>query len=103
PLGFINPALYALPSSPTGSAPIDDILPAGKQGLTRPDFVNGIDASDGKTFSFRAIGYQGQEEYCDADGNCTTRNVALRAIPGYDNMTGLGSIGRGFVQALAGR
>jgi hypothetical protein len=100
-LGFLNPALYSLAGD---TAAINDILPAGKQDMSRADFANSITEGDGKLFTTRIVDYEGQEQFCNENGNdCRTRNVALRTAPGYDNMTGLGSIGDAFVSVLAGK
>jgi subtilase family serine protease len=98
-IGFVNPALYSL----SGSSSIGDVLPAGKLDQSRADFANSLDPSDGFLFTTRIIDYEGPEQVCDDTGACTTRNVALNARRGYDNMTGLGVPTSGFVQALAGR
>lgn len=102
PLGFLNPRLYSFYGNPQA---IYDILPAVKQDMSRADFVNSISAADGFLYSTRIIDYEGVEQFCDASGNghCHSRNVALHAAPGYDNMTGLGSPGPGLIAALAGR
>ena len=55
----------------------------------------------GLLYTTRIIDYEGQEQYCTSTGACSTRNVALNATPGYDNMTGLGAPAAGFVSALA--
>ncbi|HZU40250.1 MAG TPA: S53 family peptidase [Solirubrobacteraceae bacterium] len=100
-LGFVNPAMYSLYGN---SAALYDILPAGRQGAVRADFANSLGEGDGKLFSFRAFGYEGTEQFCNANGNdCRSRDVALQAAPGYDNMTGLGSVGDAFVSALSGK
>jgi subtilase family serine protease len=98
-IGFANPALYSL----SGTSSIQDVLPAGKLDQSRADFANSIDASDGFLFSTRIIDYEGPEQACTTTGACTTRNVALNARRGYDNMTGLGAPTTGFVPALARR
>jgi subtilase family serine protease len=98
-LGFLNADLYGIAHR---SGAYDDIGPAGKQLQSRPDFVNSIDDTDGITFTDRIIDYEGPDQFCDSNGNCTNNTVALHATPGYDNMTGLGSPGANFVNALAG-
>jgi len=45
--------------------------------------------------------YEGLEQFCTEDGSCFSRDTALKMAPGYDNMTGLGSPGAGFVSALS--
>jgi len=99
-LGFLNPKLYAQYGS---TAALDDVT-ATHQVMSRSDFANSLDSSEGFLFSSRVIDYQGQEEFCDLSTNqCSTRQVALSATPGYDSMTGLGSPGPSFVPALSQR
>jgi subtilase family serine protease len=99
-LGFVNPALYSLSGKPSA---LFDIGPAGNQDQSRADFANSVDNTDGLLFTHRIIGYEGPEQFCTPKGVCTTRQVALHATRGYDNMTGLGSPGANFVQDLSGR
>jgi subtilase family serine protease len=71
-LGFANPALYKL----AGSKQFTDVLP--KQtggGNVRPDFVNGLDASDGILYSVRTF---------DQDSS-------LMVTKGWDDVTGIGA------------
>lgn len=96
-LGFVNAALYSLSGKTSALA---DVLPAGKQDQSRSDYANSVDASQGFLDSTRIIDYEGPEQYCPSTGACTTRNVALHTAPGYDNMTGLGAPGPGFIGAL---
>ncbi len=97
-VGFVNPALYQL----KGSA-LYDILPT-HQDMSRADYIDGIDTDQGLEYQTRIVDYEGEEQYCDPTTNaCSTRSVALHTAPGYDNMTGLGSPGLGFIQALSGR
>jgi subtilase family serine protease len=96
--GFVNPALYGLFGNPNA---VQDIVPAGKVNQSRADFINGIDPSNGFQFTTRIIDYEGQEQFCDQNNVCTTRKVALKVQPGYDDMTGIGAPTNGFVRALA--
>ncbi len=99
-LGFLNPRLYSLPSSA-----LDDIVaPASPTDIIRPDFIDGVDRASGVEYSARAVNYEGPEEYCNpTSGQCSTRSTtALATAPGYDNMTGLGTPGAGFIGALSG-
>jgi subtilase family serine protease len=98
-LGFVNPALYSLSGKPSA---LFDVGPAGNQDQSRSDFANSVDNSDGLLYTNRIIDYEGPEQFCTKKV-CTTRQVALRTARGYDNMTGLGSPGAGFVRALGGR
>ena len=49
----------------------------------------------------RPLNYEGPETYCDATGNCATRNVTVNAAPGFDGLTGLGSIGSKFLADIS--
>ena len=99
-LGFLNPRLYGRSGTP---GLINDVM-ATRQDMSRADYVNSLDGTQGFLFSTRLIDYQGQEEFCDlTSGQCSTRQVALSTTPGYDSMTGLGSPGPGFVGALSQR
>jgi subtilase family serine protease len=97
PLGFLNPSLYALYGH---SGSLFDILPAGKQDQSRADFANSLNASDGFLYTTRIIDYEGQEAFCNGDGQCQTRDFSLHTAPGYDNMTGLGTPGEQFLATL---
>jgi subtilase family serine protease len=102
PLGFLNPVLYkAFKSTPSA---FNDIVPPASPNATaviRVDFANTVDATSGYAVSLRAIDYQGPETYCDGTGNCATRPVTLTPAPGFDSLTGLGSIGASFVSTLS--
>ena len=76
PIGFANPALYAI----AGTGAYYDITKTdlgAYPGTVRSDFVNGVDASNGYRFSAR---------WFDEDGILT-----IHVAPGYDDVTGLGS------------
>lgn len=45
--------------------------------------------------------YAGPETYCDGTGNCATRDVTLTTAPGFDSLTGIGSVGPKFVATLS--
>jgi len=81
-IGFANPLLYAAASSA-----YRDIVPVSKLAVVRSDFANLVDASNGYTASVRSI---------DDDAPLT-----IHTAPGYDDVTGIGSPGTGFVSALA--
>jgi subtilase family serine protease len=102
PLGFLNPVLYKAYTA-TPSAFNDILAPANPDSaaVIRVDYANTVDASAGYVVSLRAINYEGPETYCDATGNCATRNVSLTTAPGFDSMTGLGSVGRTFISTLS--
>jgi subtilase family serine protease len=101
-LGFLNPTLYtAYTATP---AAFEDIVPPSDPDSTaviRVDYGNSVDTSDGYIVSLRAINYAGPETYCDGTGNCATRPVTLTTAPGYDSLTGLGSIGRDFIADIS--
>jgi hypothetical protein len=99
PLGFLNPSLYSLYGH---SGAFNDSLPAGKQDQSRADFANSIDDTQGFLYSTRIIDYEGQQQFCNTNNECTTRDLSLHTGPGYDNMTGLGSPGEQFPSQLAG-
>jgi len=103
-VGFINPAIYRLDVNDPSS--IYDVLPEPSlEGNYRVDYAGplglGLGAS-GYATSFRELYYSGDEVYCDATGNCASRPETQSAATGYDGLTGLGSPGTGFVNALAG-
>jgi subtilase family serine protease len=98
-VGFINPAIYRLDSVPGA---IYDVVPGGKQGQYRVDHADSyISGGTGLLQQFREITYEGVVTYCDETGNCASRPNTLTTAPGYDSMTGLGSVGSGFIADLA--
>ena len=99
PLGFLNPALYALHT--TAPLSIYDTVPTGPQDQSRVDYADSLTSRQGYLYSTRLIDYQGRETYCDGTGNCAKRLVDLSVLPGYDDMTGLGAPSAGFTAALA--
>jgi subtilase family serine protease len=102
PLGFLNPALYKAYLT-TPAAFNDIVAPADPDAaaLIRVDYANEVDSSDGYVVSLRVINYAGPETYCDGTGNCATRPVTLTAVPGFDSLTGLGSVGARFIRTLS--
>jgi subtilase family serine protease len=102
PIGFLNPALYK--AHVKSSAAFNDILPPTdphSAAAARVDYANTIDSSNGYVISMRTLNYAGPETYCDGTGNCATRPYTLTTAPGFDAMTGLGSIGPKFVGVLS--
>ncbi|HEY3905771.1 MAG TPA: hypothetical protein VGM14_17820, partial [Streptosporangiaceae bacterium] len=101
-LGFLNPELYkAWSDTPTA---FTDIVPPSNPhsaSVIRVDFANTVDNSNGYIVSLRAINYAGPETYCDGTGNCATRNVTLTTAPGFDGLTGLGTISSKFIATLS--
>jgi subtilase family serine protease len=102
PLGFLNPILYKAWTR-TPSAYNDITRPASfhSAAVIRVDYANSVNASGGFVVSMRALNYQGPETYCDATGHCMTGKVILNTKPGFDSMTGLGSINSKFIATLA--
>ncbi len=82
PLGFANPAIYAL----TSTAFNDITDPASTVAVVRADYANGEDASNGTLYSIRRM-------------NVT---FTLHTIAGYDDVTGRGTPNGTFVAAISG-
>ena len=101
-IGFLNPTLYAVDlAHPTA---FNDIVPAANPNATaviRVDYANTVNKSAGFVVSLRAIDYQGIETYCDGTGNCASRLVTVNTAPGFDGMTGIGSVGPEFIKRMA--
>jgi subtilase family serine protease len=101
-LGFLNPTLYkAYSSTPTA---FKDIVPPtnpDSAAVARVNFANNISPSGGYNVFLRVLDYEGPEIYCDGTGNCATRDVTLTTAPGFDGMTGLGSVGSNFITDLS--
>jgi subtilase family serine protease len=72
PHGFINPALYALPTNTPGA--ITDVQHVNGADV-RVDFVNSVDSKKGLTTSVRTFDFGG---------------LSIHTRVGYDNTTGLG-------------
>ena len=102
PLGFLNPVLYKAYKA-TPAAFDDTRLPPHPHSaaVVRVDFANSVNASSGYIMSMRPLNYEGPETYCDATNNCATRNVSLTTRPGFDSMTGMGSITSRFVSTIS--
>lgn len=98
-LGFLDPTLYGLDTSDPSA--LYDTVPGPLQDQARVDYANSVSSKKGFLYSTRLIDYEGPETYCDGTGNCATRPVDLTVQAGYDDMTGLGAPGTGFVAALA--
>jgi subtilase family serine protease len=101
-LGFLNPALYkAYAENP---AAFNDIVPPANPdaaALVRVNFADSVNSAEGYDVFLRVLDYEGPETYCDGTGNCATRDVTLTTAPGFDGMTGLGSVGPDFISALS--
>jgi subtilase family serine protease len=102
PLGFLNPILYKAWTR-TPAAYNDVTRPASfhSAAVVRVDYANAVNASGGFVVSMRPLNYQGPETYCDATGHCFTGKVILNTKPGFDSMTGLGSVGAKFISTLS--
>jgi subtilase family serine protease len=101
-IGFLNPTLYHVDQHHSDA--FNDIVPAANPDATaviRVDFANTVNASDGYVVSLRAIDYQGIETYCDDTGNCASRPVSVDTAPGFDGMTGIGTVGPDFISRMA--
>jgi subtilase family serine protease len=85
PLGFMNPTIYAH----AGSAAYHDIVPpASPLGVVRANYVNGVDATDGYAYFLRTLNFDSR--------------LTIHTVPGYDNVTGVGSAnGTAFLSALS--
>ncbi|MEV5983976.1 S53 family peptidase [Streptomyces sp. NPDC052051] len=82
PIGFANPALYQR----YGSKVYHDVVdkPNGKEyAVARVDFANTYDASEGLLTSVRGLG----------------KDSSLKAVRGYDDVTGVGSPAPGYVES----
>ena len=78
------------------------MLPAGKQAQYRNDFLTQIyGVGTGLEHAVRELSYSGTETYCDGSGNCASRPGTQVVTPGYDALTGLGTLGPDFVSDLA--
>ena len=96
--GFLNPKLYSMAGNATD---FNDITPATTpQDVVRSDYLNEVDSSDGIVYSARTFDDEGSESYCSDANNCSSHAITLQTKHGYDNMTGLGTPGTGFVAAL---
>ncbi|MEU6401650.1 S53 family peptidase [Streptomyces sp. NPDC046985] len=81
-IGFANPSIY----SRYGSKLYHDVVdkPTGKDlAVARVDFVNGHDATGGLSISVRSLG----------------KDSSLKAVKGYDDVTGVGSPAWGYVDS----
>lgn len=64
--------------------------------------MNGISPTNGYLNWTRIISWQGQEQFCSSADRCAQAEMTLRAAPGYDNLTGLGSPGDRFLGLMSG-
>lgn len=84
-LGFANPGIYQRYGTAAYHDVTDHPLGAGRDlAVVRVDYVNGTDASKGTTTSMRSLG----------------QNSSLRAVVGYDDVTGVGTPGMRLCELL---
>ncbi|WP_309097720.1 S53 family peptidase [Streptomyces sp.] len=81
-IGFANPVIYAKYGSEVYHDVTDDPT-GGRLAVARVDFVNGYDATDGLATSVRSLG----------------RDSSLKAVEGYDDVTGVGTPANGYVES----
>ncbi|MFF9261630.1 S53 family peptidase [Streptomyces longwoodensis] len=81
-IGFANPAIYAKAGSRVYHDVTDNPTGSGLA-VARVDFVNGVDAADGLATSVRSLG----------------KDSSLSAVKGYDDVTGVGSPAKGYVES----
>ncbi len=85
-IGFANPAFYASYGTPVYR---DVTRPGTQMGAVRADYVNGIDATNGYSYTLRSLN--------DDSG------LTIHTASGYDNVTGVGSPnGARFLGAFGG-
>lgn len=82
PIGFANPSVSASYGSKASHDVTDDPTGSGLA-VARVDYVNGYDATGGLTTSVRTLG----------------KDSSLRAVKGYDDVTGVGTPARGYVES----
>lgn len=84
-IGFANPTIYNVDRLTHGQA-FFDVTPQGDAGNIRADYVNGLNASGGYTYSVRTF---------DQDSSLTTGR-------GWDDVTGVGSVTPLYLALMAG-
>jgi len=101
-LGFLNPTLYKVDMQ--HPAAFNDILtPASPDSaaVARVDFADTVDNLSGYVVSLRVLDWEGLETFCDGTGNCESRDAILNTTPGFDSLTGIGSVGKQFISRMA--
>ncbi|GGM17622.1 serine protease [Streptomyces fumigatiscleroticus] len=81
-IGFANPAIYAKYGSKVYHDVTDDPTGSGLA-VARVDYVNGYDTTDGLATSVRSLG----------------KDSSLKAVKGYDDVTGVGTPAKGYVES----
>ncbi len=85
-IGFANPLIYSLARENEEHSVYYDVTPQGDQGNIRSDFINSLNSSAGIRYSVRTF---------DQDSSLTTG-------PGWDDVSGVGSITARYFQAVGG-
>ncbi|MFG3015542.1 protease pro-enzyme activation domain-containing protein [Streptomyces cinerochromogenes] len=86
-IGFANPSIYAKYGKAGVYHDVTDDPTGSGLAVARIDFVNGYDASGGLATSVRSLG----------------KDSSLKAVKGYDDVTGVGSPAGGYVQSFRRR
>ncbi|MFE0253341.1 protease pro-enzyme activation domain-containing protein [Streptomyces sp. NPDC059010] len=86
PIGFANPSIYARYGSKAYHDVTDNPTGSGLA-VARIDFANGYDKTGGLTTSARTLG----------------KDSSLRAVKGYDDVTGVGTPANGYVESYRRR
>ncbi|WP_314175559.1 S53 family peptidase [Streptomyces winkii] len=85
PIGFANPSLYARFGTKAYHDVTDHPLgPTTELAVARVDFANGADDSEGLKTSLRTLG----------------KDSSLKAVTGYDDVTGVGSPAAGYLRSF---
>ncbi|NLU74446.1 S8/S53 family peptidase [Streptomyces sp. HNM0575] len=85
PIGFANPALYARFGTKAYHDVTDHPLgPTTELAVARVDFANGADDSEGLSTTLRTLG----------------KDSSLKAVRGYDDVTGVGSPTAGYLKSF---
>lgn len=88
PIGFANPGIYSRYGTPAYHDVTDQPLGRGQGiGVVRTDYVNGFDASEGTKTTLRVLG----------------KDSSLKAVTGYDDVTGVGSPAGGYLSSFRRR
>lgn len=88
PIGFANPGIYARYGTASYHDVTDTPLGQGQGlGVVRTDYVNGFDASDGTSTTLRVLG----------------KDSSLKAVVGYDDVTGVGTPAGGYLKSFLRR
>ncbi len=99
--GFLNPTVYHL--SQVSETAVANVPVAQDQVQFRNDYVSQIyGTGTGLEHAVRIIGASLEEEYCDGTNNCVTRPDTQSAGPGFNSLTGLGTLGPDFLEDVAG-